>query len=212
MIPPSTEQAFLVAAGDLGFASASWLFVRETAAVAGDPGVAELRDALGRSFPVLDAVAAAWLDGERAPLIDAEQVVAALQGTRRLLIIGVEADHLDALLPRLPLAMEVALLTYANLEGDWDRVLANFGGRVRRADLGSFHELAGARSAALTFLYGHDRHIARVRAAWLRFAGADVYTQFRTFIGWNVLTRPLYVYPRWLHDHPVSAFTALVSA
>jgi hypothetical protein len=211
LIPPSAEQAFLVAAGDLGFASASWLFVRETAACAGDPGVSELRDALGRSFPVLDAIAAAWLDGERAPVIDADRVVAALEGARRLLIIGVEADHLDVLLPRLPPTVEVALLAYSNLEADWDRILANFGGRVRRADLGSFHELAGARSSALTFVYGHDHHIARVRAAWLRFAGADVYTQFRAFLGWNVLSRPLYVYPRWLHDHPVSAFTSLVS-
>lgn len=211
-IPAGAEQAFTVAAGELGFASASWLFVREAAEDGGDARVRALSDALGRSFPVLDAIATAWLEGDRGPRIDVDAVLAALDGSTRVLVVGIEADQLDALVPRLPASTEIALLDHSAIAADWDRVLANFGGRVRRTALSSFHELAGARSAVLTFVYGHDGHNANVRPAWLRVLGPDVRTQFRAFVGWDVLPRPLYVYPRWLHEHPLAELTTLVSA
>lgn len=209
-IPPGIEQAFTIAAGELGFVSASWLFVREAASDGGDARVSAMRDALGRSFPVLDAIADAWLDGERAPRIDVDAVIAALEGSTRVMIVGIEADHLDALATRLPASTEIALLDHSVIDADWDRVLANFRGRVGRTGLSTFHELAGARSAVLTFVYGHDGHNANVRPAWLRVLGPDVRAQFRAFVGWDVLPRPLYVYPRWLHEHPLAELTTLV--
>ena len=208
-IPAGTEQAFEVAAGELGFASASWLFVREVFAAEGAPGVEALRDALGRSFPVLDSIAAAWLEGQRKPVLSVDAVVAALEGSERVVIVGIEADPLDALIDALPSSMELGLLDYSALEADWDRVLANWRGRVARTDLATFQSFAGARSSVLTFLYGHDGIHAHVRPAWLRVLGPDVLTQFRAFVGWNVLPHPLYVYPRWLHEHPLDAFTTV---
>lgn len=204
------ERAFAVAAADLGFAAASWLFLREAAADSGEHGVAALRDALGRSYPVLDSVAAAWLGGIRAPHVDPGPVRSALHGAERILVVGIEAHHLDALVATLPAAVDVALLQSSTLQTDWPRVLANFGGRIRGVDLASFHELTGARSAALTFVYGNDGHVTHVRQAWLRLVGPDVRTQFRALVGWDVLPGPLTVYPRWLHQVPVGELTRIV--
>jgi hypothetical protein len=205
-------RAFGVAAGELGFAAASWLFVREAAAESGDPGVDALRDELGRSFPVLDAVASAWLEGLHAPHVDVEPVLQALRGAQRVLVVGIEADHLDALVERIDPSIELALLQSSVLGANWERVLANYGGRIRGTDLASFHTLTGARSAALTFVYGNDGHHTHVRPSWLRFMGPDVRTQFRSLIGWDALPGPLYVYPRWLHQMPVAELTAIVPA
>ncbi len=209
-IPAGAEQAFTIAAGELGFASAAWLFIREAAADGGDARVLALQDALGRSFPVLDAIAAVWLDGERAPHIDVAGALAALEGSKRVLVVGIEADHLDALVPRLPAEMTIALLDHSVIDADWERVLANYGGRVQRTALASFHTLAGAHSTLLTFVYGHDDHHVNVRPAWLRVLGPDVRAQFRAFVGWDVLPRPLYLYPRWLHEVPLAELTTLV--
>ncbi|MCA9613848.1 MAG: hypothetical protein H6722_31085 [Sandaracinus sp.] len=209
-IPAGTEQAFEVAAGELGFASAAWLFVREVAAAGGATEVEALRDALGRAFPVLDAVAAEWLEGARAPSLDVDAVLRVLEGSRRVLVVGMESDALDALMPALADDVEIALLEYSVLDANWDRVLANYDGRVRRTDLGSFHAWAGARSAVVTFVYGHDGRHAHVRPAWLRLLGSDVRTQFRAFVGWNLLRDTLYVYPRFLHEHPLTELTALI--
>lgn len=209
-LPQGIERAFEVAAGELGFAAAAWLFVRESFDDGGLPRVSALRDALGRTFPVLDAVAAAWLDGERAPRLDVDAVLAALGNTKRLVLVGIETDAIDALVTRLPRDVHVALLDYSLLDADFDRVLANYGGRIEATSLSGFHAWGGASSAVLTFLYGHDHHRALVRPAWLRLAGPDVRSQFRALIGWNILPRPLYVYPRWLHELPLETFTQLI--
>jgi hypothetical protein len=197
-LPPALDQAFLMAAGELGMCSAARLFVRELAGEGGDALVAAARDRLGRAFPVFDFVAARFLDAERAGPIDPSPVLEALAGIGRLLIVGLEADFLDALVPRLE-AMEIGLITEAaGFELDLRRVLANFGGRVKPVDLSSFQAWAGRRSALLTFVYGTDGHVIHVSPSWLRVAGPDARTQFRSILGWDILGRPLNVYPRWL--------------
>lgn len=208
-LPPGLAQAFEVAMGELGFSSAAWLFVREIAAAGGEALVQALRDAHGRAFPVLDAVAAAWLSGQRSPRIDVKPVVAACAGAKRLLVVGLESDFLDALLPELD-GIEVGLLRYSFLEVDWERVLANYQGRVKLTDLVSFQDFAGTKGAILTFLYGHRGATTHVRAAWLRLIGTDVRAQFRSIIGWNVLSAPLEVYPRWLVETTTHDFSEVL--
>ena len=209
-LPRGLEQAFLVAASELGFCSAAWLFVQELAAAGGAPLVEQLRDELGRSFPVLDAVAAQWLDGLSWSAIDVAPIVAACAGAKTLLVVGLEARYLDALLPALP-TLQIRLLRYSSMgDVDWDRILANYDARVRATDLGSFQQWAGTRTVVLTFLYGANDHAAHASPAWLRLMGEDVRAQFRSFVGWNILSRPMYVYPRWLVEVPRSDFTVLV--
>lgn len=208
-LPRGLEQAFMVAASELGFCSAAWLFVRELANAGGESLVQQLRDELGRTFPVLDAVAAQWLDGLVSTAIETGPIVSACQGATTLLIVGLETQHLDALLPQLP-TVQIRLLRYSALgEVDWDRILANYDSRVQVTDLGSFQQWAGTRSVVLTFLYGTNEHAAHASPAWLRLMGDDVRAQFRSFIGWNVLQRPMYVYPRWLVEVPRSDFSVL---
>lgn len=208
-LPRGLEQAFLVAASELGFCSASWLFVREFAGAGGAPLVHQLRDELGRSFPVLDAVAAQWLANPTATAPDCAAVVAACRAAKRILVVGFEADCLDALLPQLP-TQKFCLLRYSAVgDVDWDRILANYEDRVEATDLASFQQFAGTSSVVLTFLYGASEHAAHVSPAWLRLIGEDVRAQFRSFIGWNILPRPMYVYPRWLVEVPRSDFTVL---
>ncbi len=203
------EQAFHVAAGELGMCSASWLFVGE-AGRDGDPAVAELRDLLGRSYPVLDAVAASWLAGARAPRIGTAAVATACTGATRVLVVGLETWYLDALLPALGDA-EVWLLTQSSFTVDWDRVLANYGARVRGIDLATFQRLAGRRSALLVTTYGRRGEVTFTSPEWLRVVGADVRTQFRSVIGWEVLGSSLQVYPRWLVETPTSDFSQFVT-
>jgi hypothetical protein len=202
-------QAFAIAAGELGMCSAAWLFVRETAAEGGDAMVGALRDRLGRDYPVLDSVAAAWLSGRRAPVVETTRVLEALRGITRLCVVGLETAFLDALLPHLP-DCRVALLAHGELAADWSRVLANFGGRVEATDFGSFQALAGNRSALLTFAYGVREPITHVASAWLRISGGDVRTQFRSLIAWDVLRTEMYVYPRWLVEIRTSGFSHVV--
>jgi len=211
-LPANLDGAFRLAAGELGFCSASWLFARSLAEEGGDEAVRALRDAVGRSYSVLDAVAAQWLAGARAPSVaaGAEAVARACAGAARVLVAGIEADHLDALVPLLPGA-RVALLTESIFAADWERILSNYGGRVEATDLSRFQSLAGRSSAIVAFVYGGqgpDR--VNVLPSWLRLLGPDVRTQFRSIVGWDVIDRPLEVYPRYLVEAPASDFTSLV--
>jgi hypothetical protein len=209
-LPRGLEGAFAIAAGELGFASAAWLFVREVAAEGGDDLVRTLRDELGRAFPVLDAVAAHWLDGLRQEALDPEPIVAACAGATTVLIVGLEAGCLDALIPRLRGQRPVLLRHSLLADVDWERVQANYEGDLEIADLNTFQRWAGTRSVILTMVYGADGHSACVQSAWLRLNGEDVRTQFQAFIGWDVLRQPMFVYPRWLVEVPCADFTVIV--
>lgn len=204
-------QAFHVAAGELGQCSAAWLFAREVAAEGGDELVGELRDALGRNYPVVDTVAQQWLQGARVPVTDPTAVLAACAGAKRVLIIGVEADFLDALVPKLAPA-RATLLTHGPATVDYERVAANYGNRLDLTDIASFQKLSGSSSVLLTFLYGIRGQTTNVDPAWLRINGPDVRTQFRSIIGWDVLRTPMSIYPRWLVEAPATDFSHLVAA
>ena len=208
-IPKGMGQAFAVAMEELGFCSTSWLFVRAVAEQGGEALVERLRDQFGRTYPVLDAVAAEWLDGNRAPAIIMDPVLSVCEGLSKLLIVGIEADFLDAILPLLP-TIKIGLLRHSLIEVDWERTVANYPQQVSLVDLAAVSEWAGSRSGLLTFLYGHDQHIAHVRPAWLRLIGRDIQTQFRSIIGWNVLRSSLFVYPRWLVETSLADFSEVV--
>jgi hypothetical protein len=192
------QQAFRLAASELGMASAAWLFVNETAADAQADGVAALRDDMGRAWPVLDAVCAGWLAGTHAPPLEVEAVLPLLAGVSRLVIVGHEALWVDALLAALPPEVKVGLVLEGDPQTDWARVLANHGGRVAPLSLADFQGWAGPRSVLLTFVYGATTSQVFVLPAWLRATGPDVRLQFRSLLGWRILDVPLEIYPRWL--------------
>jgi hypothetical protein len=204
-LPSGIEQAFEVAAGELGMCSAAWLFVREVAAEGGDPLVRELRDRLGRAFPVLDTVCSVWASGRTAPQVDPAGVLLACAGATRVVVVGIESAFLDQLVPRLE-GVRLALLCHSAFHVDWDRALANYEG-LEPVNLDSFQGWAGPKSALLTFAYGVARASAHILPAWLRVVGEDVRTQFRSLIAWDVLGAQMYVYPRWLVEVPASSFT-----
>jgi hypothetical protein len=203
-------QAFHIAAAELGMATAAWLFVREVATEGGAPRVAELRDHLGRDYPVLDAVAAIWLTGRTSPTIDPAGVIAVCARARRLVIVGLETAPLDALVPLLP-GVEIALLAHGDLGTDWLRVVSNYEGRLTLVDLSSFQRFAGKSSVLLTFAYGQHGEGTYVGSSWLRVNGPDVRTQFRSIVAWDVLGAPMYVYPRWLVAAALDDFSHLLS-
>lgn len=207
-LPPGLEDAFGAAAGELGHVSASWLYVREVQAES-PQGVAALRDALGRAFPVLDAVAAQAESGRTGAAVDLAPVRAALQGVRRLVVVGLEADFLDPLVAGLE-GVELGLLAHGSLAADYDRVLANFRGRMARVELPRVQAWAGPRSALLCFSYGTGAGLTHVPPEWLRVAGPDTRTHFRTLVAWDALQGPLHVYPRWLEQVEAASFTHLV--
>jgi len=209
-LPQGLDQAFGAVAGELGMASASWLFVRAVARCAGDPGVLELAENAGTAFPVLDAVARGWLDGLREPNLDPGPALAAVGKATRLVVVGVEASHLDALVERLDPAVKIAMIAHSPFPVDWDRALDNYGGRVERVDLDTFQNWAGGKSALLTFVYGRDDSRTAVPPLWLRACGADVRAQFRALVAWNVLDAPLQLYPRWLVEVEAESFTHFV--
>ncbi|HYH98735.1 hypothetical protein [Hyalangium sp.] len=211
-LPEGLEQSFTVAAGELGMACAAWLFVENVAREAGDAGVGALRDALGRPFPVLDAVAAQWLAGARALNTDPSRLLAAVEGSAGLVVVGLEAFFLDVLVARLPPDTRCALLCHSPFDVDWERVLSNYGGRVEPVNLESFQAWAGPRSVLLTFAYGVGGHSANVLPAWVRATGEDVRTQFRALMAWDVLPAPMFVYPRWLVEVDAASFTHLFQA
>lgn len=203
-------QAFRLAASELGMASAAWLFVAETSALEGEAGVRSLRDELGRTWPVLDAVCAAWLSGVRSPTVSAAEVLPVLEGVTRVVVVGLETLWLDALVAALPPTTRVGLVRYGELSPDWERVGANYGSRVELLELSEFQAWAGPRSALVTFVFG-EQGAQGVFAlpAWLRVSGPDVRLQFRALVGWAVLRVPLEVYPRWLVASEASSFTHL---
>lgn len=205
---PGLEDAFRTAAAELGMCSAARLFTRE-ASRSGPGAVAELRDRLGRPFPVLDAVAASALEGAPPRTPAPGDVLAALAGLRRLLVAGFEADFLDALVPALPVEVRVGLVRTAFLEGNWERIVDNYAGRLELVEMAAFAGWAGPRSGLLTFLYGVEGAVTHVAPAWLRVAGDDVRPIFRELVGWDVLGRPMSLYPRWLTEVPAGSFTRL---
>lgn len=207
----SLDQAFALAAGELGLASASWLFAKEVHACEGRTGIENLRDALGRTWPVLDAICAAWLDGLRGPTVDASVLVQRMQGLRRLVLVGLESHWLDLLLPQLPEGLQLGLLRHSEFDPDWLRVRANLGERVELLDLADFQSWAGARSGLLSFVYGGGSALFAL-SSWARVYGPDVRTQFRELIGWDVLQVPISIYPRWLVAVPPDQFTFLLEA
>lgn len=203
------EQAFRLAASELGMASAAWLFVRETAAEDGADGVAELRDAMGRAWPVLDAVCAGWLAGTRDPDVRPGDVLPLLEGAARLVLVGYEADWVDALLRALPDTVRVGLVQLGDPRTHWPRLFANHGPRLVPLTLMEFQAWAGPRSVLATFVYGHAAQQLFVLPAWLRCTGPDVRTQFRTLLGWRILDVPMELYPRWLVAADAGTITAL---
>jgi hypothetical protein len=210
-LPQGLDQAFGAVAGELGMASASWLFVHAVARCTGAPGVGALAEAAGADFPVLDAVARAWLGGLREPILDPRKALDAVGKATRVVVVGVEATYLDALVQRLDAGVKVAMIAHSPFPVDWERVLDNYRGRVERVDLDTFQNWAGAKSALLTFAYGREDSRTIVAPLWLRACGADVRSQFRALVAWNVLETPLQLYPRWLVEVEADSFTHFVS-
>jgi hypothetical protein len=208
-LPRHLHQTFEVAAAELGFCSAAWLFAREAARRGGDALVTELRDALGREFPVLDFVAERWIAGERAPRVDAAAVATVCGGAARLLVAGLETDHLDALVPVLP-GVRIGIVADRALPVDTARVVANYPRHVEAADLDSFQEWAGRRSVLLAFAYGVAEGRAYVAPPAVRMLGPDTRVQFRAIVAWDVLGRVPYLYPRWLVEVSTDEITEVV--
>lgn len=206
-LPPRLSQAFLTAAYELGMASAARLFTRELAAEGGAELVAAARDVLGREFPVWHCVASLWLADARGVEPRPAEIEPALAGIRKLLVVGLEADWLDVLLPRLE-RTEVGLLL--DRVGDARRVLANYEGLAVGVELGDLHRWSGRHSGLLTFVYGSDLHVAHVPGVWLRVSGPDVRAQFSALVGWDILGAPMELYPRWLAETGAGDFSALV--
>ena len=209
-LPGGLDQAFGAVAGELGQATAAWLFVRAVARCTGDEGVAELAERAGAEFVVLDAVARAWLAGLHEQTVDPVPVLKAIGKASRLVVVGIEAALLDALVERLDPAVKIAMIAHSPFPVDWDRVLDNYGGRVERVDLDTFQHWAGGKSALLTFAYGRRDSRTVVAPLWLRACGADVRSQFRVLVAWNVLEAPLELYPRWLVEIETDSFTHFV--
>jgi hypothetical protein len=209
------QQAFRLAASELGMASAAWLFVQETAAsaatpVAGATAVAALRDEMGRAWPVLDTVCAGWLGGVRELQVQVDAIAAVMQGAERLVLVGYESAWVDALLAVLPVQTRVGLVLAGDPLTRWERVLANHGRRVEPLSLEDFQTWAGPRSVLLTFVYGVSGHQIFTLPTWLRVAGPDVRLQFRSLLGWRILDVAMEVYPRWLVAAEVQTLTHLL--
>lgn len=209
-LPASLEQAYGTVIGELGMVTAAWIFVDEVARDAGDAGVAELAERLGPDYPVLDAVARAWLGGARPPEVDVSRALHALGGIEDLVIVGLETRFLDALVRAAPPAMRVWLIASRPFPIDWDRVRANYGARVGLLQLDAFQEVAGPRSALLGFVYGTQGRRAHVPLLWARVLGEDVRSQFRSLVGWDVLGVPMHRYPRWLTEIDLDDLTVFV--
>lgn len=210
-LPATLGSAFELAAQELGMLSASRLFLRELSDHGGERVVRDARDDLGADYPVFDYAAARWLDDHPPGPVDPAPIVEALEGTQRVLVVGLETDHLDVLIEHLG-DTEIGILRHSvGAQRDWRRVLANFRGRVSDVRLGDLHLWAGGKSAILTFVYGHDGIRAHVPASWLRVIGPDVRTSFRSLVGWDILGRPMDVYPRWFMEADAADFTTLLS-
>jgi hypothetical protein len=206
-LPAGIGQTFRLAAGELGFCAATRLFMRSLGET--PEAVDALREALGREYPVLDAITARWLDGGRGDSVDATAVTRVLAGCRTVLVVGLETDHLDALVDQSP-DVQFRLLANSALPVDWDRVEANYAGRLQVVTLDAVFEHAGHASGVLCFAYGSKAETLYVPQAWMRFFGRDIRPLFRSFVAWNVLPAPFEVYPRWLVASPAHDFTDIV--
>jgi hypothetical protein len=206
---PGLERAFAAAAGELGHATTAWLFAREVALERGPAGVEELRDALGRAFPVLDSVARQLLGGVSAPPLDPGPIVELCRGAARVLFVGIEAAALDLVVPALE-GSRIGLVQHGDV--DWRRVLGNWGGRVEGTDLAGFQRWSGARSVLVTFSYGGTGEVLHVQPTWLRVHGPDVRAAFRALVAWDVLGGPMFLYPRWHAATPREDFSHVVPA
>jgi hypothetical protein len=208
--PSRLARAFRAAAPELGMASAARLFLRELAQDGGAAAVLAARDAFGREFPVFHCLATHWLRDLRLTTPRVEAAREALGGLSRVLVVGLEVDWLDLLLPHLR-GVEVGLLREdLGLAADFRRVLANYDGAAVGVELAELQRWAGRRSGLLVFVYGSDGHVAHVPGGWLRVSGPDVRTQFSALVGWNILGAPMDVYPRWLAETDVRDFSRLV--
>lgn len=208
--PEVLDQAFRLAAGELGMCDAAWRFAEDVEAEGGSALLEAVREMLGATFPVLDAVFSRRLESQRAS-VETPAVRAACEGLKRVVVVGLEARWLDALIAALP-QVELAVLPSAALAADTARVAANLPSHVELIGLDRFQRLAGPRSGLLTFVYGATSNAAFVLPEWVRCQGPDVRVQFRSFIGWNLLGSPPERYPRWLVETPSDVFTHLVAA
>jgi hypothetical protein len=207
----AVARAFEAGAGELGMHAASWLVVEELGGAGGDALVREARDRFGRAYAVLDAVCERWLRGERRPPVRAAEAAEACAGADRLLVVGLESAHLDALVDRLP-GVRLGLVPSEEFSLEWERVRANYGDALERVPLGDVPSWGGRRSALLTFVYGAEGDRALVPATWLRVIGPDVRAQQRAIVAWDVLGTPLAVHPRRLFQAPLRDFTHWVGA
>lgn len=209
-LPAGAPAAFRLAAAELGMCSAARLFTSELLAVGGEALLVEAREELGSDYPVLDLVASEALEGRPLQPVDAADAKRALGTASTVLVVGLEAFFLDALVPLLENVRLGLVLGEGGLEGDARRILSNFGERMEEVRSGDVQRWAGRKSALLTFVYGSVGSNAYVLPVWLRVAGSDVRAQFRTLVGWNVLGRPMTLYPRWLAETPIEPFSAVV--
>jgi len=205
------DPAFRACAGELGIWSAARLFVNAAWDAGGAGAVAAVDADLGGEYPVVDDVARRVLTGHAplpAPVVDA--VLERCAGLRHLVVVGVEAALLGPLADRLPATVDIVALFDATFPIDESRVRASWTPRVRLADLASFQQAAGARSALLTPVYGADGFRAVVAPIWVRVHSPEVRPRFRRLIGVNLVGGRMAAYPRWLSDVPSLDFTDLI--
>lgn len=190
--------------------SAARLFATELLASGGPALLDDAREVLGAEFPVFELVAAETLAGRAPSPIDAKSCGESLRRSAAVLVVGIEAFHLDALVAELPDSRLGLVLGEGWLEADTRRVFANYDGRLEEVRVGDVQRWAGNRNALLTFVYGSHASSAYVTPAWLRIAGSDLRTQFRSLVGWEVLKRPTTLYPRWLVETPIETFSEVI--
>lgn len=206
----SQTQGFQLAATELGMASAAWLYVDEAAASLGDAGVQMLRDELGRHWPILDAICAARQNGTARPAVRLDPLRPYLATARRVVVVGYEADWMDALVADAPATLKFGWLCQDVAPHHRDRMLSNHGESVTPLTLNDFQTWAGADSILMTYVYGGSTKEIFVHPSWLRCAGTDVRMQFRDLLGWQILDVPIEVYPRRLVAADRASLTALL--
>jgi hypothetical protein len=208
-LTPGLADAFALCAAELGMFSATRLFARSLLEETDAQCVGEVLELLGSRYPVFDVVARRALTERTIRPIDAGGLSRAVANLSRLVVVGIEAECLDALL-LLPQRPRLALVLDALEGADMERVAANYEGEVTLLDLGSFQRWAGRSSALMTTVYGSDGYQATVCQAWLRAHGPDVRTRFNTILGFNVLGARMDAYPRWLCDTDARDFAPLI--
>lgn len=207
LLPPAVGRTFIVAAAERGFASAARFLVRDTAQSLGREGVEALRRELGRRFPMLDAAAAHWLDGEPAPRPDGAAVREAVEDLDSLLVVGVEADPLNALGP-LRDGLRTGILAHRSVGPvEVERLVANLPNTWEFVFLNDVHLWARGRVGVLTFAYGSADGALQVCPEYARVVRDDTRRRFHTRIAWDLLPASLAAFPRWLTQVPRQSFT-----